>query len=82
MSKPTKGKSRYGGIDSLRAPAPVEPAPAAPAPDDKLETFSTTLMGSTKVLLKKAAADERRKQYELLEQAIADYLEKHHPNLK
>ncbi|MXV21919.1 hypothetical protein [Deinococcus xianganensis] len=80
MSKPS-GKPRFGALGELSKPAPAAAAPA-PQEEDKLEPFSTTLYGKTKVLLKKAAADERRKQYELLEEAIAEYLARKHPNLK
>ncbi|WP_221091568.1 hypothetical protein [Deinococcus aquaedulcis] len=80
MSKPSK--ARFGALGELSKPA--APAPAAPVVqvEEKLEPFSTTLYGKTKVLLKKAAAEERRKQYELLEDALAEYLAKNHPDLK
>lgn len=89
MSKGKEKAPRYGKLASIRQPAvpasveapSVVPEAPAQAPD-QLEPFSAHLMGRTKRLLKQAAAKEGRKQYELLQEAVAAYLAEKHADLK
>jgi len=94
MSAEGKKAGRFSGLDSIRskpeaaAPVPVSspPAPAA-APDDqgktnKPEPFSSHLLRATKRRLRQAAAREDRKLFETLEQAVEEYLSKHHPDIR
>ncbi|WP_189643969.1 hypothetical protein [Deinococcus piscis] len=59
---------------------PPAPMPAREA--DKQQPFSSTLSGDLKRRLKMGAAAEGRKQYLVLEQALEEYLSRHHPELK
>ena len=74
-----KKPARFGSLKALGRPA-LEPAPAKVS-SNVLEPFSSHLMGDTKARLKQAAAIERRKQYETVEQAVLEYLSRHHPEL-
>jgi hypothetical protein len=92
MSSETK-KPRFGMLKGVRDSAQVvaeahaapqvapEPAPAV-KDDATQEPFSCTLSRGMKRRLKKASADEDRKQYLLVEQALAEYLAKNHPDIK
>lgn len=89
MSSDTKKAGRFGMLKGVReaASAPQPEAVAAPPaqtqPDDTAqEPFSTTLSRSLKRRLKKASADEGRKQYLIVEQALEAYLRAQHPDLK
>lgn len=67
-----------------KAPEPVEAAAspqAVPAAEEKLEQFGSHMLTRTKRALKMAAADEGRKQYEVLHDAVTAYLKAHHPSL-
>lgn len=79
-------KGRFGVLKDVKAQAPQEERPApipAPAPQaDKQLPFSSTLSGDLKRRLKMATAAEGRKQYLVLEQALEEYLSRHHPDLK
>ena len=92
MSSEAK-KPRFGMLkgvrDSAQAGLEVQATPvASPEPslavkDDMVqEPFSCTLSRGMKRRLKKASADEDRKQYLLVEQALAEYLMKNHPDTK
>ncbi|MFB9995470.1 hypothetical protein ACFFLM_26415 [Deinococcus oregonensis] len=87
MSAEAKKPSRFGnalkGVRDL-TPSPAElPAPAVPLKDDTAqEPFSCTLSRGMKRKLKKASADEGRKQYLIVEQALAEYLSRHHPKVE
>lgn len=82
---PIEKKARFGMLKGVREAATHhEEAPSAPAqPDDtKQEPFSTTLSRSMKRRLKKASADEGRKQYLIVEEALEAYLRAQHPDIK
>jgi len=92
MSSEAK-KPRFGMLkgvrDSAQAVLEVQATPvASPEPslavkDDTVqEPFSCTLSRGMKRRLKKASADEDRKQYLLVEQALAEYLTRNHPDTK
>lgn len=92
MSSEVK-RPRFGMLkgvrESAQAVAEMQAAPvAAPEPssavkDDTMqEPFSCTLSRGMKRRLKKASADEDRKQYLLVEQALAEYLSRNHPDIK
>ncbi|MFC6619708.1 hypothetical protein [Deinococcus radiophilus] len=59
-----------------------QPAPTPTPQADKQQPFSSTLSGDLKRRLKMATAAEGRKQYLVLEQALEEYLSRHHPELK
>lgn len=62
--------------------APAPQAAPAPAPDeDHLEQFGSRMQSKTKRRLNQAAARENRKLYELIHDAVTDYLNRHHPDL-
>ena len=90
MSKGKEKGPRYGGLAAIRqsggsAAAEVSsavPAVPVPTPEDKPEPFSSHLKPGTKRRLKQAAAREGRKQFEALEQAIVEYLNKYHPDIR
>ncbi|MFC5849606.1 hypothetical protein [Deinococcus petrolearius] len=92
MSAEGKKAGRFSGLDSIRskpdaaAPVPASPpaAPPAAADDksDKPEPFSSHLLNGTKRRLRQAAAREDRKLFETLEQAVEEYLSKHHPDIR
>ena len=89
MSNEPKKSNRFGMLRGVREAAthlPMESAPAPPAasqPDDtQQEPFSTTLSRGMKRKLKKASADEGRKQYLIVEQALEAYLQANHPDVK
>lgn len=92
MSSEAKKPSRFGALKGVRdaatqtvkeAEAEVPATVPAPVKDDTVqEPFSCTLSRGMKRLLKKASADEGRKQYLIVEQALAEYLERHHLELK
>lgn len=95
MSSEAKKPSRFGILKGVRESAQVAaeehrahvqeitPEPGAPLKDDTAqEPFSCTLSRSMKRRLKKASADEGRKQYMLVEQALVEYLANHHPDIK
>lgn len=86
---PAEKPARFGMLRGVREAAehPAEELPPQAAPvregrsDAAQEPFSTTLSRGMKRRLKKASAEEGRKQYLLVEEALADYLEKHHPDV-
>lgn len=88
MSSDPKKPSRFGMLKGVKDVAPQEPlSEVSPAPvpvkdDSSLEPFSCTLSRGMKRRLKKASADEDRKQYMLVEQALEEYLSRHHSELK
>lgn len=95
MSGETKKPSRFGILKGVRESAQVAaeehrthvqevtPEPVAPVKDDAAqEPFSCTLSRGMKRRLKKASADEERKQYMLVEQALEEYLARRHPDIK
>lgn len=87
MSGEVKKLSRFGMLKGVREAAThPEAAPAEPAqtqPDDTAqEPFSTTLSRGMKRKLKKASADEGRKQYLIVEEALETYLKARHPETK
>lgn len=77
-------KGRFGVLKDVKAQVQQQEQPApVPAPEaDKQHPFSSTLSGDLKRRLKMATAAEGRKQYLVLEQALEEYLGKHHPDLK
>lgn len=77
-------KSRFGVLKDVKAQVQQQEPPAPmPAPEvDKQQPFSSTLSGDLKRRLKMATAAEGRKQYLVLEQALEEYLSRHHPELK
>ena len=78
-------KGRFGVLKDVKAQAQqVEQAQqSTPLPEEnKQQPFSSTLSGDLKRRLKMATAAEGRKQYLVLEQALEEYLSKHHPELK
>lgn len=95
MSSEAKKPSRFGMLKGVRESAQV-PAeeqradnqeaasePAIPVRADATqEPFSCTLSRGMKRRLKKASADEGRKQYMLVEQALEEYLGRLHPDIK
>ena len=86
MSDPAKKPGRFGstfkGVAGALPPKVEEqPAPPPRADEDAWEPYSTSLTRRTKKLLKQATAEERRKQFEVVEQAVTEYLEKNHPRL-
>jgi predicted hotdog family 3-hydroxylacyl-ACP dehydratase len=85
-------KPRFGMLKGVRDSAeasseapvvqPVTLTSASVRKDDTTqEPFSCTLSRGMKRRLKKASADEDRKQYLLVEQALTEYLSRHHPDL-
>lgn len=90
MSSDQKKSSRFGMLKGVRDAAQAEPAqevspppPATPVKDDSTqEPFSCTLSRGMKRRLKKASAEEDRKQYLLVEQALSEYMAKHHPKIE
>ena len=87
MSSEVKKAGRFGMLKGVREAATHPPeevaAPPTPAqPDDsKQEPFSTTLSRSMKRRLKKASADEGRKQYLIVEEALEIYLKTKHSQI-
>lgn len=88
MSSEVKKAGRFGMLKGVREAAiqsQPEEATTLPIvqPDDTAqEPFSTTLSRSLKRRLKKASADEGRKQYLIVEEALEAYLQAQHPELK
>jgi hypothetical protein len=87
MSVDVKKPSRFGMLKGVRDAPPANPEaavqPAGLARDDSTqEPFSCTLSRGMKRKLKKACADEGRRQYLLVEQALEEYLARHHPTLE
>lgn len=95
MSSDAKKPARFGILKGVResAQAAAEetrahvqealPESMAPVKDDTAqEPFSCTLSRGMKRRLKKASADEGRKQYLLVEQALEEYLARRHADLK
>lgn len=88
MSNDVKKAGRFGMLKGVREasthsqPDEMTMPPAAEPDDTTQEPFSTTLSRSIKRRLKKASADERRKQYLIVEQALEAYLQALHPELK
>lgn len=92
MSSEAK-KPRFGMLKGVRdsaqavlevqATSVASPEPSLAAKDDTVqEPFSCILSRGMKRRLKKASADEDRKQYLLVEQALAEYLMRNHPDIK
>ncbi|GMA17251.1 hypothetical protein [Deinococcus metallilatus] len=85
-----KKPGRFSTLEAIRKPQTTpEPEPdltpalkARTTDDDKPEPFSSHLKPGTKRRLKQAAAREGRKQFEALEQAIVEYLNKYHPDIR
>lgn len=75
---------RFGMLKGVRESAQAAPAlePSPVQDDTQQEPFSCTLSRGMKRRLKKASADEGRKQYQLVEQALAEYLARQHPDLE
>ncbi|PNY79175.1 hypothetical protein [Deinococcus koreensis] len=90
MSAEPKKSGRFGmlkgmkdAVPALEPAAHIPPPPAEPRKDDATqEPFSCTLSRGLKRRLKKASADEGRKQYLIVEQALAEYLARHHKNIE
>ncbi|MBB5235966.1 hypothetical protein [Deinococcus budaensis] len=90
MSAEGKKAGRFSGLDSIRskpeAAVPVSPPAASLAVAEdksaKPEPFSSHLRNGTKRRLRQAAAREDRKLFETLEQAVEEYLSKHHPDIR
>lgn len=91
MSEPKPGrfgstfknvKAKAEEAEQNRAQIAIQPQGNTPPPDDNAqEPFSTTLTRRLKRVLKQASAAESRKQFELVEQALEEYLARNHPNL-
>ena len=88
MKKPRFGMLK-GVRDSAQAVVEVQATPevspelSPTVRDDTVqEPFSCTLSRGMKRRLKKASADEDRKQYLLVEQALVEYLSRHHSDIK
>lgn len=85
---PIEKKARFGMLKGVRDAATqpqseeVGVPPAQVQPDHTQEPFSTTLSRGMKRRLKKASADEGRKQYLIVEQALEAYFQAHHPEVK
>lgn len=78
-------KGRFGVLKDVKAQTQQAEQVEQPAPvpeESKQQPFSSTLSGDLKRRLKMATAAEGRKQYLVLEQALEEYLGKHHPDLK
>ena len=78
-------KSRFEVLKDVKAgvQAVEQAKQTAPMPEvDKQQPFSSTLSADLKRRLKMGAAAEGRKQYLVLEQALEEYLSRHHPELK
>lgn len=89
MSSEVKKSGRFGMLKGVREAATspqlekVAALPDLSEPDNTAyEPFSTTLSRGMKRRLKKASADEGRKQYLIVEQALDAYLRAQHPELK
>lgn len=95
MSSEAKKPSRFGMLKGVRESAQVAaeehrthvqesaPEPVALVKEDTTqEPFSCTLSRGMKRRLKKASADEGRKQYMLVEQALEEYLARLHSDIK
>ncbi|CAM3832807.1 hypothetical protein [Deinococcus frigens] len=52
-----------------------------PEVENVLESLSTQMHRDLKIALKQASAREQRKQYQLLEEAVTDYLRRDHADL-
>lgn len=78
-------KGRFGVLKDVKAQVQEDQteqaAPVPVADEPKQQPFSSTLNAELKRRLKMATAAEGRKQYLLLEQALEEYLAKHHPSL-
>lgn len=91
MSAEGKKQGRFSGLESIRSKpdtaAPTDTSTSAAPPrakgdSDRPEPFSSHLLPGTKRRLKQAAAKEDRKQFETLEQAVVEYLNKYHPDIR
>ena len=88
MSKGREKAQRFGGLAAIRqqGASPVaevpSPVPTAPPENDRPEPFSSHLTAPTKRRLKQASAKEGRKQFETLEQAVVEYLDANHPDIR
>jgi hypothetical protein len=87
MSVDVKKPSRFGMLKGVRDAPPATPEASSQRTglvleDSTQEPFSCTLSRGMKRKLKKACADEGRKQYLLVEQALEEYLAKHHRTLE
>ena len=76
---------RFDTLNSIRKGATVSAAPAVAEEADQAgrlpHPYSTYLVPATKRRLKQAAAREDRKQFELVEQAVLEFLEKYYPDI-
>lgn len=72
-------KSRFEQLQVLNP----TPAPEIDVSGERtaLESLSTQMRRDLKIALKQASAREERKQYQLLEDAVTDYLGRIHPDI-
>lgn len=86
MSKGREKAQRFGGLAAIRQQAALPeaptPVPTAPPEQNRPEPFSSHLTAPTKRRLKQASAKEGRKQFETLEQAVVEYLNANHPDIR
>lgn len=75
-------KSRFEQLQVLKtAPEPTVDKVERPEVENTLESLSTQMRRDLKIALKQASAREERKQYQLLEEAVIDYLRRSHSDL-
>lgn len=72
-------KSRFGDLP-VRNNVPQKQAAPAPETEQAREPISTQLRPDLKAALKHASTAEGRKVYQVLEDALEEYLERNHPN--
>lgn len=75
-------KSRFEQLQVLKTtPEPTVDKVEQLEVENPLESLSTQMRRDLKIALKQASAREQRKQYQLLEEAVTDYLRRSHSDL-
>lgn len=72
-------KSRFEGLP-IRTKATEKQVAPAPETEEAREPISTQIRSDLKAALKHASTAESRKLYQVLEDALEEYLERKHPN--
>ena len=75
--------SRFGKLPVKvpTSPTPAEDTSSAVAVQEKRELLGAAVNSDLKSAIKQASAREKRKIYQLTEDALTDYLKRHHPDL-
>lgn len=74
---------RFDTLNAIRKGASTPVPPEESPPSGVLpQPYSTYLVPSTKRRLKQVAAREDRKQFEIVEQAVLEFLDRYHPDVQ